>query len=167
MKNSITITSILQSMLTPEEVQRVVKLIGYEDKARKFTVYHLLQYWCMAALEQWGSYRSSVDYAALCGLPVIHYSRFSTKAAEVPFSVFKELFHLLVCKCNREARRKLTFPKELLLIDSTTMTVGKTRLPWAPYHGERAGIKLQVALRAENGQPFRWSKRWAPSMMAP
>lgn len=44
MKNSITITSILQSMLTPEEVQRVVKLIGYEDKARKFTVYHLLQY---------------------------------------------------------------------------------------------------------------------------
>ncbi|PNQ78617.1 hypothetical protein [Paenibacillus sp. F4] len=58
MRNSITITSILQSMLTPEEVQRVVKLIGYEDKARKFTVYHLLQYWCMAALEQWGSYRS-------------------------------------------------------------------------------------------------------------
>ncbi|MEK4733481.1 IS4 family transposase [Paenibacillus sp. FSL L8-0641] len=155
MKNSITITSILQSMLTPEEVQRVVKLIGYEDKARKFTVYHLLQYWCMAALEQWGSYRSSVDYAALCGLPVVHYSRFSTKAAEVPFSVFKELFHLLVCKCNREARRKLTFPKELLLIDSTTMTVGKTRLPWAPYHGERAGIKLQVALRAENGQPLQ------------
>ncbi|MCP3779644.1 hypothetical protein [Paenibacillus sp. MZ03-122A] len=48
----------LQSMLTPEEVQRGVKLIGYEDKARKFTVYHLLQYWCMAALEQWGSYRS-------------------------------------------------------------------------------------------------------------
>ncbi|MDY8094553.1 hypothetical protein UY456_16265 [Paenibacillus polymyxa] len=58
MRNSITITSILQSMLTPEEVQRVVKLIGYEDKARKFTVYHLLQYWCMAALKQWGSYRS-------------------------------------------------------------------------------------------------------------
>lgn len=85
-------------MLTPEEVQRVVKLIGYEDKARKFTVYHLLQYWCMAALEQWGSYRSSVDYAALCGLPVVHYSRFSTKAAEVPFSVFKELFHILALR---------------------------------------------------------------------
>lgn len=27
----------------------------------------------------------------------------------------------------------------------------KTRLPWAPYHGERAGIKLHVALQAENG----------------
>lgn len=27
--------------------------------------------------------------------------------------------------------------------------------PWAPYHGERAGIKLQVALRAEIGQPLQ------------
>ncbi|WP_162160631.1 transposase [Paenibacillus gorillae] len=34
------------------------------------------------------------------------------------------------------------------------MTVGKTRLPWAPYHGERAAVKLHVALRAQNGQPF-------------
>ncbi|MFC3789906.1 hypothetical protein ACFOQM_14150 [Paenibacillus sp. GCM10012307] len=34
------------------------------------------------------------------------------------------------------------------------MTVGKTRLPWAPFHGERAAVKLHVALRAENGQPL-------------
>lgn len=72
----------------------------------------------------------------------------------MPFAVFKELFHLLVRKCNRETRRKLAFPKELLLIDSTTMTVGKTRLPWAPYHGERAAVKLHVALRAQSGQPL-------------
>lgn len=35
------------------------------------------------------------------------------------------------------------------------MTVGKTRLPWAPYHGERAGIKLQLAFQAESGQPLK------------
>ncbi|WP_316502821.1 transposase [Paenibacillus sp. B2(2019)] len=46
------------------------------------------------------------------------------------------------------------FPKKLLLIDATTMTVGKMRLPWAPYHDERAGIKLHVALRAETVQPL-------------
>jgi IS4 transposase len=39
-------------------------------------------------------------------------------------------------------------------VDSTTVTVGKTRLPWAPYHGERAGIKLHVSLQAENEQPL-------------
>lgn len=57
-------------------------------------------------------------------------------------------------KCNRKTSRKLAFPKELLLIDSTTVTVDKTRLLWAPYHGERAGIKLHVAIQAENKQPL-------------
>ncbi|MEK3725874.1 IS4 family transposase [Paenibacillus sp. FSL H8-0034] len=155
MKKSTTILSILQSILSQEEVESVVKEVGYEDKARKFTVHQLLQYWCTAAYEEWPSYRAGADRASLSGLPEVHYSRFSSKAAEVPFAVFKELLHLLIRKCNREARRKLTFPKELLLIDSTTVTVGKVRLPWAPYHGERAGIKLHVALRAETQQPLQ------------
>ncbi|MFK4303099.1 hypothetical protein ABH892_003219 [Paenibacillus sp. RC254] len=155
MKKSITIPLILQSILTPEEVQSVAKGADYEDKARKFAVTHLLQYWCVAALEQWDSYRSGVDHAARSGLPMVHYSCFSTKEAEVPFAIFKELLHRVIHKCSRETRRKLTFSKELLLIDSTTITVGKTRLPWAPYHGERSGIKLHVALRAQNGQPLQ------------
>jgi hypothetical protein len=155
MKKSTTILSILQSILSQEEVESVVKEVGYEDKARKFTIHQLLQYWCTAAYEEWPSYRAGADRASLSGLPEVHYSRFSSKAAEVPFAVFKELLHLLIRKCNREARRKLTFPKELLLIDSTTVTVGKARLPWAPYHGERAGIKLHVALQAETQQPLQ------------
>jgi hypothetical protein len=155
MKKSITILTILQSALTQEEIDAAVKRSGYKDTARKFTVYQLLQYWCTAAYEEWPSYRAGSDRASMSGLPEVHYSRFSSKAAEVPFVVFKELFHLLVQKCNRETQRKLAFPKELLLIDSTTLTVGKTRLPWAPYHGERAGVKLHVALRAETGQPLQ------------
>ncbi|CAG7653460.1 IS4 family transposase IS5377 [Paenibacillus solanacearum] len=155
MKKSTTILSILQSILTPEEVESIVNRSGYADKARKFTVYQLLQYWCTAAYEEWPSYRAGSDRASLSGLVEVHYSRFSSKAAEVPFAVFKEIFHLLVRKCNREIRRKLAFPKELLLIDSTTVTVGKTRLPWAPYHGERSGVKLHVALQAETEQPLK------------
>ncbi|WP_158081604.1 hypothetical protein [Paenibacillus selenitireducens] len=34
MKKSITIPSILQSVLTPEEVALVVQTIGYKDRAR-------------------------------------------------------------------------------------------------------------------------------------
>ncbi|OMD37990.1 IS4 family transposase [Paenibacillus odorifer] len=112
----------------------------------------------MAASNQWNSYRAGVDHARESDLPQVHYSCFSGKAAKVPFAVFKALFHLLISKCNRKTRRKLAFPKELLLIDSTTMTVGKTRLPWAPYHGERAGIKLHVALQAESLQPLKVSE---------
>jgi len=40
-----------------------------------------------------------------------------------------------------------------LFIDSTTVTVGKTRLPWAPFHGERSGIKLHIAFHTASGQP--------------
>ncbi|WP_425325119.1 transposase [Paenibacillus dendritiformis] len=28
-------------------------------------------------------------------------------------------------------------------------------MPWPPYYGERAAIKLHVALRAQNGQPLQ------------
>ncbi|WP_141506457.1 IS4 family transposase [Paenibacillus luteus] len=155
MRKSITIPSILQSILTPEEVALVVQAVGYVDTARKFTVYHLLQYWCAAASEEWPGYRFGADRASRIGLPEVHYSSFSGKAADVPFTVFKALFHLLIRKCNRETRRKLAFPKELLLIDSTTMTVGKTRLPWAPYHGECSAVKLHVALQDRNMQPLK------------
>ncbi len=155
MKKSNTIPFILQSVLTPEEVALAVQAVGYVDTARKFTVYHLLKYWCAAASEEWSGYRPGVDRAASNGLLEVHYSCFSGKAADVPFEVFKELFKWLVRKCNRETRRKLAFPKELLLIDSTTITVGKTRTPLAPFHGERVAIKLHVALQAQNGQPLQ------------
>lgn len=155
MKKSNMILPILQTILTPEEVESIVQAVGYVNKARKFTVYHLLQYWVAAASEEWSGYRFGADHASCSGLTPVHYSCFSGKAADVPIAVFQELFQLLVRKCNRETRRKLAFPKELLLIDSTTLTVGKTtRLPWAPYHGERAAVKLHVALRAQNGQPL-------------
>lgn len=58
--------------------------------------------------------------------------------------MFKQLFQLLIKKCNRPLRRALKLSKDLLAVDSTTITVGKTRLPWAAFHGERAGVKLHV-----------------------
>lgn len=154
MKKSNMILPILQTVLTSEEVESIVQTVGYVDKARKFTVYHLLQYWVTAASEEWSGYRFAADHAACSGLSPVHYSCFSGKAADVPFTVCKELLQLLVRKCNRETRRKLAFPKKLLLIDSTTMTGGKTRLPWAPYHGDRAAVKQT---RTTGSLQTRWA----------
>ncbi|MFC3789905.1 hypothetical protein ACFOQM_14145 [Paenibacillus sp. GCM10012307] len=41
----------------PEEVESIVEAVGYVDKARKFTVYHLLHYWVAAASEAGSGYR--------------------------------------------------------------------------------------------------------------
>ncbi|MGG3956575.1 transposase, partial [Bhargavaea massiliensis] len=66
----------------------------------------------------------------------------------------KRLFARIVSKCNRKIRRSLRFPKPLRIVDSTTVTVGKNRLSWAPYHGERSGIKLHVAYSPEHQSPM-------------
>ena len=42
----------------------------------------------------------------------------------------------------------------LLLVDSTTITIGKSRLSWALNHGERSGIKLYVSYTPETAMPL-------------
>lgn len=145
--------SLLQSILTEKEVFQVSEQIGYQETARKFTVYNLLTYWTQAAFEQWDSFRDGADRAVTSGLTLANYSTFSKKAKAVPFELFKRLFDLILQKCNRQTKRQLKFPKELLLVDSTTITVGKNRLPWAPFHSSRAGVKLHVAFDMAKGRP--------------
>lgn len=152
MKNSNRFLSFLQSFLSPEKVAQVTEDAGYQDTSRQFSVQWLLEFWTLSAVHRWKS-SSGADLAESTGLKAAHYSRLSTKAAEVPYAIFKASFHLLVSQKNRCFRRQLAFSKELLLLDSTTVTVGETRLPWAPYHGKRAGVKLHVALRETEHSP--------------
>ena len=108
----------------------------------------------MVATYKWKSFRHAADVSGTYGLPSVHYSALSKKMSQVPYAIFKELFHTLLSRCNRRIRRSTSFPKELLLIDSTTMTVGESRLPWAPYHGKRSGVKLHVALLEASKMPY-------------
>lgn len=152
MKKSTPFTNLVQTLLTEEDVKRILKESEYKDTATKFAAHQLLLFFTHSALGEWESYRSAVGKAVTCGLRLIDYSTFSTKASDVPYELFKRLFHLLLSRCNRATRRCLRIPKDLLLVDSTTITVGKIRLPWALFHGQRAGIKLHVALDATTDQ---------------
>jgi hypothetical protein len=134
-------------------VKRILEDLDYKDTATKFTAHQLLLFFTHFALVEWESYRSAVGKAVTCGLRNIDYSTFSSKASDVPYELFKQLFHLLLSRCNRAIRRHLRIPKDLLLVDSTTITVGKSRLPWALFHGQGAGIKLHVAFSAATEQP--------------
>ncbi|WP_157685418.1 IS4 family transposase [Paenibacillus donghaensis] len=155
MKKSTTFTTLVQTLLTEDDVNEILQELQYKDTATKFTVNQLLLFFMQAALGQWDSYRSGVGQAVTSGLLPVCYSTFSSKASEVPYEPFKRLFHRLLSKCNRATKRHLGIPKNLLLVDSTTLTVGKTRLPWALFHGERAGIKLHVAFAADTEQPVQ------------
>ncbi|NMI06191.1 IS4 family transposase [Paenibacillus sp. SZ31] len=155
MKKITPFMNIVQTLLSEEEVEAVVQAVGYHDKGKKFTVYTLFQFLTHAAAREWESYRAGVDRAILCGLPSVNYSTFSKKAADVPYEVFKRLFEIVAAQCNRSTRRKLRIPSALLLVDSTTITVGQTRLPWAVFHGKRSGVKLHVAYDASANLPAK------------
>ncbi|MWC31404.1 IS4 family transposase [Paenibacillus sp. MMS18-CY102] len=149
MKNSTSLSTILQLMMPNETIVPLMQELGYVDVARKFTVYDLFLFLAEAAFQQWGGYRDGEQRMGLSGLRPVDHSTLSKKAKSVPFALFKRLFELMVERCNRSTRRKLGIPRELLLVDSTKITVGRGRLPWAPLKGERAGIKLHVALIAD------------------
>lgn len=147
-----TLSPILQSVLPQEEMQIMLDQLGYEDTARKFTAYDLFIFLAESALQQWDGYRDGEKRMTFFGLSRADHSTISKKAKSVPFEVFKQLLQLLIQKCNRPTRRRLRIPKELLVVDSTSITVGRNRLPWTPIKGEKAGIKLHVSLLAGEGK---------------
>jgi Transposase DDE domain len=144
---------LIQKIISLNEINRIKETLEYNDSANKIDVFTLLQYMISAAAHEWKSYRHSAEVGSNYGLKRLNYSSLSKKLSTLDFNVFKRIFELVRSKCNRITRRDLNVPKELLLIDSTTITVGKNRLPWALYHGERAGIKLHVSYTPETMMP--------------
>ncbi len=108
-------------------------------------------------MNEWKSYRHCADASAQYGLPQINHSTLSKKASKMDYNIMKNLFHLIVSKCNRLTRRAMNLSKlkDLLIVDSITITVGKTRLPWAVYHGERSGINLHVSYSPKTDMPLQ------------
>ncbi|GED17707.1 hypothetical protein [Aneurinibacillus migulanus] len=74
----------------------------------------------------------------------------------------EDIQEILQAQGYKDTARKLSVSlllrfliKELLLTDSTTITVGESRLPRALYHGKRSGIKLHVALLEASKMPCK------------
>lgn len=155
MKKNTTFHNLFQKIVSEEEIAVIQDALGYKDTARKLDVITLINYLLCAAMNEFKSYRDCADVGDQYGLPKVNYSTLSKKAGHVDYNIMKNLFHLVVSKCNRATRRTLKIPKDLLLIDSTTITVGKSRLPWALYHGERAGIKLHVSYTPHTEMPLQ------------
>ena len=82
------------------------------------------------------------------------YSTLSKRLDELDYLIIKPIFELIVGRLNRVARRKMKVEKELLALDSTTVTVGKNCLTGALYHGERSGVRLRISFINSTGMPL-------------
>ncbi|WP_438497050.1 IS4 family transposase [Paenibacillus sp. IHBB 3054] len=136
--------AVFKQVLTPQEVEDVTGQTRYVDTATKVTVGLLLDYFVKACYRGWSGFRESARLGPSFDLPKVHHSTLSGKAGEVPYEIFKRI-QMLVKKCNRKTRRHLNLSKDLLLIDSTTITAPNSQMSWAPYKKFRGGIKLHVA----------------------
>jgi len=150
-----TIFTLIQNFLSEEEWQSILSEFGYVETARKCTVPTLISYLIGAATNEWKSLRHAADVGPSNGLVSVNHSSLSKHLKALDYGIIKRIFEVIVGKLNRAARRKLKMPKTLLAVDSTTITVGKTRLPWAVYHGERSGIKLHVSFTNETTMPLK------------
>lgn len=152
MTKSTAFSSLLQTVFSREQIADLLAEIEYIDVARKFTAYDLFLFLAEAALQPWSGYRDAEPRLAASGLKSVDHSTLSKKAKDVPFELFKRLFQSALSLCSRPVRRRLNLLKELLLLDSTQITTGKSRLPWAPLSGGKAGVKLHVSLLADGNR---------------
>ena len=155
MNKNNTIFTLIQNFLSEEEWQSILSEFGYVETARKCTVPILISYLIGAATNEWKSLRHAADVGPSNGLVSVNHSSLSKYLKALDYGIIKRIFEVIVRKLNRAARRQLKMPKTLLAVDSTTITVGKTRLPWAVYHGERSGIKLHVSFTNETSMPLK------------
>lgn len=155
MSKNTTIFTLFQNFISQEEIVEILAELQFEDKARKCDVATLMNYLIGAAVFEWKGLRHASDVATEKGLKQLDYSTLSKRLGELDYLVVKRVFELIVNRLNRSAKRSLQLKKELLSIDSTTITVGKNRLPWALYHGERSGIKLHVSYTNKTNMPFQ------------
>ncbi|MGN4752459.1 IS4 family transposase [Bacillus cereus] len=128
---------------------------NHTDTARKCTVSTVISYLISAATNEWKSLHHAADVGPSVGLISVDHSSLSKHMKALDYAIMKRIFEVIVGKLNRATRRTLKMPRTLLSIDSTTITVGKTRLPWAVYHGERSGIKLHVSFTNETVMPLQ------------
>lgn len=155
MNKNNTIFTLIQNFLSEAEWQSILSEFGYVETARKCTVPILISYLIGAATNEWKSLRHAADVGPSNGLVSVNHSSLSKHLKALDYGIIKRIFEVIVRKLNRAARRQLKMPKTLLAVDSTTITVGKTRLPWAVYHGERSGIKLHVSFTNETSMPLK------------
>jgi hypothetical protein len=150
-----TIFTLIQNFLSEAELQAILLEFGYVDTARKCTVSTLISYLIGAATNEWKSLRHAADVGPRAGLVSVDHSSLSKHMKAMDYAIMKRIFEVIVGKLNRAARRTLKMPKTLLSVDSTTITVGKTRLPWAVYHGDRSGFKLHVSFTNKTAMPLQ------------
>jgi putative transposase len=68
--------------------------------------------------------------------------------------IYEELFYNMYQRaCNLAPKYKLDLPRELYMMDSTTVDLCQSLFPWARFRKNKSGIKLHTLLKADGALP--------------
>ena len=84
------------------------------------------------------------DLQAELGFDSLSSSQISRKIRGIKPIILEEMFHFLVSLAN-QGKRNGKLPKAFI-VDSTTVSLNKTRYPWAEFRTTKSGIKLHLRL---------------------
>ena len=85
MAKNTTIFTLLQNLISQEEIDGILAEFGFEDTARKCDVPTLLSY--------------ASDIATEKGLKSVDYSTLSKRLGELNYLIVKRIFELIVSRC--------------------------------------------------------------------
>lgn len=137
-------------------------MFGYKYTARVSDVRTLIHYFVTASMNEWEGFQPWIRCSSDLCIAVSFLYLFE-KVSDVCYDIIKRLFNLIVSKCYRKTCRALQFPRLLLVMNSTTITIGKSRLPWAIYHRECSGVKRHVTDSPELEMPLETVETIVPS----
>lgn len=74
MNKHTTLPNLMQKIVSDEDIQTITEAVGYHDSSRKFTVRTLIDFFLLAAVHEWKSFRHGADVAPTYQLRRFHYS---------------------------------------------------------------------------------------------
>ena len=149
----------MQEIICEKEIREVTKKYRYEDVGRKASVSVMLGYHLSGAIEKCESYRELEIYGLKHTGVALDYSTLSRKSKEIPYEIALDMLELTMKKANRSKRRKLSkeYNRFVKSFDTTRLIDKHKRWSWAPYDGDKNGIKVHISYQPESGLPDKFS----------
>ncbi|WP_142505048.1 hypothetical protein [Melghirimyces algeriensis] len=87
---------------TLDDLQNILNENKYWGYSAKITVREFLKFSVIMATE-WHSYRDSENrLVTRSDMVHVDHSTLAKKATQIPYEIFKQVFHLLIRRCNRQ-----------------------------------------------------------------
>lgn len=161
MANNITIFNQILSLIPKLEFNNIVDNYKADKGVKKFTTHNhlvLLLYTQFAEKDSLRDVSTSLQQHTNnhyhLSIKSTSRSTFSDANKRRDYNIFKDLFHVLIKKVKGlTPKHKFKFDNSLYSLDSTTISLCLSIVPWATYKAKKGAVKVHTVLNMEGCIP--------------